>query len=110
LQPRELDRVASVGLHLVTRLLRDQRGRHDVTVEALAGQVAMQPVATRPGFVRKHQPRRLGLEPPDQFVQVCLARPDRADKHGRIGALPLGVGDRDRIFMDVETDEKRSRL
>ena len=40
----------------------------------------------------------------------ALARADRAEIHGRLGALPLGVGDRDRILVDVETDEKRCRL
>ena len=45
------------------------------------------------------------MEPPDQCVDVRLARADRADAHGRIGALPLRVSDRDRILMDIETDE-----
>jgi hypothetical protein len=109
-QPRELDRIAAVGLHFVAGLLRDQRGRDDVTVEPLAGQVAMQGVAAWSGLVGKHQLRRLRLQPPDQFVEVRLARADRAKIHRRIGALPQGMGDRDRILMDVETDEKRCRL
>ncbi len=78
--------------------------------ESLAGQVAIQAVAARPGFIGKHQRGRLRLEPPDQFVEVRLARADCADVHGRISALPLGVGDRDRIFVDVQTDEQGSRL
>ena len=70
----------------------------------------MQPVAARPGLVCEHQVGRLRLQPTDQFVEVCLPRPDRPDKHGRIGRLALGMGDGDRIFVNVETDEKRSRL
>ena len=46
----------------------------------------------------------------DQFVEVRLARADRADVHGGIGTLPLRMDDGDRIFMDVETDEKRRRI
>ena len=109
-KPREVDRVASIGLDLVAGLLRDQRRRDDLTGEPLRGQVAIQPVPARARLVREDQIGGLGLESAHQLGQVRLARADRADKHGRIGALPLGVGDRDRIFVDVETDEKRSRL
>ena len=109
-QPREFDRIASVRFHFVAGLLRDQRGRHDLTGEPLGDQVAIEGVAARAGLVRKHQRGRLRLQPPDQFVEVRLARADRAEKHRRVGALPLRMGDGDRIFMDVETDEKRSRL
>ena len=82
----------------------------DVTGEPLAGQGAMEGVAARSGLVGKDQRGRLRLQPPDQFVEVRLARADRADKHGRIGALPLRMGHGDRIFVDVQTDEQRSRL
>jgi hypothetical protein len=109
-QPREFDGIASVGLHLVAGPLRDERGRHDVTIEPLARQIAMEGVATRPGLVGKHQRRRLRSKPPVQFVEVRLPRTDRAEIHGRLGALPLGVSDRDRIFVDVQTNEQRSRL
>ena len=81
-----------------------------MTVEPLAGQVAMEGVAARSGLVRKHQRRRLRLKPPDQLVKVRLARADLAEEHGRIGALPLSMGDRDRIFVNVQTDKQRSRL
>ena len=57
-------------------------------------------------FMSKHQRGRLRLEPPDQFVEVRLARANRADVYGRICALPEAVGDRDRIFVDVQTDEQ----
>ena len=70
----------------------------------------MQPVAARAGLVGEHEVRRLRLQTPNQFVEVRLAGPDGPDEHRRIGALPLRVGHRDRIFVDVETDEKRSRL
>ena len=70
----------------------------------------MQPVVARPGFVCEHQVGRLCPQAADQVVEIGLPRSDRPDKHGRIGARPLGVLDGDRIFVDVETNEKRSRL
>jgi hypothetical protein len=70
----------------------------------------MQPVAARAGFVGEDELRGLPLQAPDQFVEVRLPRPDRADEHRRIGALSQRVGNGNRILVDVETDEKRSRL
>jgi hypothetical protein len=109
-QSCEFDRITSVCLHLVAGLLRDQRWRDHVTGESLVRQVAMERIAARSGLVGKDQRGRLRLQAPDQFVEVHLARTDRANKHRRIGALPLGMGHRDRIFVDVQTDEQRSRL
>ena len=42
-QPRELDRIAPVGLDLVARFLGNQRRRHDVTAEAPSGQMRCSP-------------------------------------------------------------------
>ena len=81
-----------------------------MAVESLARQIAIQAVAAGPGLVGKHQRRRLPAQLPDQFVEIGLARADRAEIHGRVRALPLGMGDRDRILVNVQTDEQRSRL
>lgn len=109
-QPRELDRVTPVGLDLVARFLGNQRRGDDVTAEAAPGEMAMQPVPARAGLVGEHQVRRLALQTPDHLVEIRLARPNRADTHGRVGRLALRVRDGDRIPVGVETDEKRSRL
>jgi len=69
-QPGELHGIASIRLHFVAGFLRDQRGCDDVTGEPLARQGAMQRVAARAGLVGKHQRGRLGLKPPDQFLEV----------------------------------------
>jgi len=69
----------------------------------------MEDVPARAGLVREDQIRGLRLEPPDQFVEIRLARANRADEHGRHRRVPLGVGDGDRILVDVETNEKRYR-
>ena len=109
-QPRELDGIAAIGLHLVAGLLGNERRRDDLAGEALPRQIAMQDVAAGTGFVGEHQVRCLPLEAPDQLVEVGLARPDRADEHGRVSAVALCMGNRDRILVDVQTDEQRSRL
>lgn len=109
-QPRECDGIAAVGLYLVAGLLGDERRGHHPAVESLSGQVAIQAVAARPGFIGKHQRRRFRLEPPNQFGEIRLAGADRADIHGRIGALSLGVRDRDGILVDIQTDEEWRRL
>src|SRR5207244_4410673 len=109
-QSCKIDGIAPVGLHLVAGLLGNQRRRDDLTAEPLAGQVAMQPVTAWAGLVREHEVRRLRLQTPNQFIEIRLSGPDGPDEHGRIGALALRVGHRDRIFVDVETDENRSRL
>ena len=109
-QPRELDRIPAGGLHRIAGLLRHQGGRPYVTGESLSGQVAIEGVPARSGLVREHQRRRLRLESPDQFVEVRLARPDVTDELRWVGGLPLGMGDGHGIFVDVQTDEQRSRL
>jgi hypothetical protein len=79
--------IVSVGLHSVPGLLWGQRARHDVTVETLAGVRSQEGVLSRsPGARRSRR-------------QTPAAR-----------CSALGLGDRNRIFIDVETDEKRSRL
>jgi len=70
----------------------------------------MQHVAAGTGFVDEHEPGGLAVQPADQFVDVAVARADRADEVRRVGALSLGVGHRDGILVHVQTDEKRSRL
>jgi hypothetical protein len=109
-QARELDGVAAIVLDLVSRALGDQERRDDLAVEPLAGQVAMEPVATGAGLVHEHELGRLAAESADQFVDVGLPRPDGADELGRVGAVGFGVGDGDGILVDVQTDERRSRL
>jgi len=109
-QPRELDRVTPVGLDLVARFLRNQRRGDDLTREALAGQIPLQDVPARTRFVREHQVGCLGLQAPDQLVEVRLARPGRPDEHRRGRVPAVRVCDRDGILVNVETDEKRCRL
>ena len=70
----------------------------------------MQPVPARARLIGEPERACLALQASQQLIEIRLARPDGADEHGRLGALPLGVRDRDRIFVDVQTHEQRSRL
>ena len=71
-QPRaeqlgQLARVAAIGLDPLARLARDQRRRNHLARHARRRQLALQRVATRPGFItRLHRARCLPLELPDQ--------------------------------------------
>jgi hypothetical protein len=53
-QPGDLDGVAAVRFHAIARLLWDQRGPHNLT-RPLPGQIPVQPIARRPGLIRKRQ-------------------------------------------------------
>jgi len=106
----DLHRVAPVGLHLVPGPLGNQRGRHDLAVEPLRGEVAMQHVAAWAGLVGEHQAAGVAVKPAHQLVEVGLAGPDRTDEVGWIGATGRGVGDADGILVHIEADEQRGRL
>ena len=101
--------IALVGLDAVTRLAGDQRGGDDEARQPLAGQVAVQPVATGPRLVDEHEPRPLALELAHQGVDVALARADSAEVH-RVSALAARVRGHDRILVDIETHIQRAIL
>jgi len=109
-EPRELDGVAAIVLHPVAGLLGNQRRRYDTAFEALAGQVALKHVTARAGLVGEHQLRRLTSQPPHQLVDVALPGPDLPHEVRWLGRAPRGVGDADRLFVNVQTDKNRSRL
>ena len=46
----------------------------------------------------------------DELVDIGLTSPDRAHEVRRIGTMGLGVGDRDRVLVDIQTDVQRGRL
>jgi len=102
--------VSTIGLHLVARPLRNQGGGDDPAVQTLAGEVSMQHVPARARLVGEDQLRGLGVEPADELVDVGLTGPDRTHVVGGIVSMSLGVGDRDRVLVNIQTDEKRSRL
>ena len=107
---RDLDGVASIGLHLVAGSLGDEGGGNDAALEIPGGEVAVKAVAAGAGFVGEDERRRLGAESSDHLVDVRLSGADRADEDRWSGAGAGGMGDRDRVFVDIHSDEKRSSL
>src|SRR3546814_8806230 len=86
--------IASVGLDPVARLACNQRRGADPALKTLAGQIPLQPIAARTGFVDEHNPTRLALhtraEPVDVAVPYsditqapALAQPERIRPHER---------------------------
>src|SRR3546814_20856449 len=87
--------IASVGLDPVARLACNQRRGADPALKTLAGQIPLQPIAARTGFVDEHNPTRLALhtraEPVDVAGQAAditqapdLAEPELASHHDRV--------------------------
>jgi hypothetical protein len=73
-------------------------------------QIAVQPIAARPGFVDKHEVFGLRVQLANQFVEVTLAGADRPQGDD-LRAMVLGhVGDCDGLFMDIQADIKHARL
>ena len=108
-QPRQRDRIPPVGLHRVAGFARDQRRRDHLTRDAFACEIAVQPVAARPGLIRDLQSGGFPLQAAQQLIDVGLTTADFSDEHRGRG-ITAGVSDRNRIVVDVQTDEQRSRL
>jgi len=109
-QTGEGDGVAAVGLDAVAGFAWNERRGDDQTVEPLAGEMPMQDVAARTGFVDEDETSGSRLQPTDQGIDVGGSGTDAADV-GDLGAsIVRRVRDRDGVFVDVETDEKSGGL
>jgi hypothetical protein len=103
-QAGECGRVAAIGLHPVAGLPRDERRRHDVAAEAFAGEISIEPVTARPRLINEDECRALRLELADQFVDIALARTDRAERYDVSATLVERVGHGNGLFVNIETD------
>lgn len=72
--------------YFVAGIARDQRWRDDLTRHAFRGEIAVQPVATRAGFIRDLQGRGFPLQPTHKLIDIDLAAANFPDEHG--GAAP----------------------
>jgi hypothetical protein len=102
--------VAPVGFDPVARLLGKQGGSDDPAGIALLRQGTREPVAT--GTSCGDEDELLALRPPrsDQLSDITLPGPDRAEGED-LGALCWGdLGDRHRLFVNIQSDIKRARL
>jgi hypothetical protein len=103
-KPGELESVATVGLDVIAGLARDERGSDDEAIDLLRGEV--EDVAAGTGFVGNEESGGLAREVAHELVDVGLTRADGAHEDGFFGADLGGVGDRDRILVDIESDEE----
>jgi hypothetical protein len=105
-----LDGIPTIGVDVVARLLRDERGGDDPADLALLGESAGAPIPTRTRFRDQDQMCAVGLQLPDAVVEVVLARANGAEVND-LGVVFVGnVGDRDGLLMNIHSDIERARL
>ncbi len=70
------------------------------------------PVPARAGLVNEDEPRGLGLELPEQLVDVALSGADRAQGHDLGAEILRRVGDGDGLLVNVQphVDDGLARL
>jgi hypothetical protein len=105
-----LDGIPTIRFDTVAGLLRDQGRGDDPAAVAFWGQLAIEPIAAGAGFIDKDELLALGLQVPDEPVDITLPGPDRTQIDD-FGMVFLGhVSDGDGLFMDIQTDIERARL
>jgi hypothetical protein len=104
-QTSELDGISPIRLHSLARLLGNEGGGHDQTRDAFLRERPIQAVAARTGLAGDDEPGGVTVQPSKELFEVGFSRanlPD-VDDVGRV--VDGGVGDRDAVLMDVQTDE-----
>jgi hypothetical protein len=71
-------------------------------------QVSIEPIATGTGLVDKHELLRLGLKLAHELIDVSLSGPDGAEVSDFSTVIVGDIGNRDGVFVNIQTDEKRS--
>ena len=74
-EPGQLHGVPSVGFHPVARLFRNQRGSDHPADVVFFGQITIEPIPTWTGFIDKDEVFGLGLQLPNQGVDVTGSSP-----------------------------------
>ena len=76
----------------------------------MLGQVTIEPVATGTSLVSKD--KFLGFPPKlaDQLVDVTLMGPDGTERDDLCLAVVGDIGDRDGLFVNIQTDEECVRM
>jgi hypothetical protein len=104
MQLAQADRVPAVGLDPIPRFARDQRWSHDDALMPGEGQLALNPIAARSGFIAEpkrapdaRQLRRQSLHSRRRVRDLAILT--HITPHAR-----LGKRDSDRVFVHVKTD------
>jgi hypothetical protein len=77
-QAGQLDRVTTVRFDPIACLFGDQRWGHDPADLTFLREIAVEPIPTRTSFIDEDKLFALGLQLPDELVDVALARADGA--------------------------------
>ena len=109
-QARQLAGLTTLRLDTGAGLLRDQGRGDDPAAGAFWGQLAIAPRAAGAGCIDKDERLALGLQWPDELVEITLPGPDRAQRDD-VRAICLGdLSDRNGLLMDIHADVERTRL
>jgi hypothetical protein len=109
-QPGQLACIPAVRFDPIARFLRAQRGGNDPAVRAFLGQRTREPIATRPSFGDKAEVFGLRLQLSAKFIEVALARAHGAEIDDVGTRVFGGIGNRDGVFMNIQSTIKRARL
>ncbi len=108
-QPRELRGVAAIGLDAVAGAAWDHRWGDDAAGQVFLGEVAVQPVAARTGFVDESESVRFRVQFANELVDVAAVGADLPEEHD-VCAIIGAVGDGNRLFVNIETNVHRGRI
>jgi hypothetical protein len=77
---------------------------------AFFGEIAVEPIATRPSFIDKDEVGAFGLQPANKFIDIALPRTN-VPKGDDLGVRFLGdVGNGNGLFMNISSDVECARL
>jgi hypothetical protein len=105
MKPRQHGGVATIGLHPIARLCRNQRRRHHFAAMAEACELPMNAIAARFSLITKRQ--RLAGTPKTvaQFADCARIIGNLAQVFQRPGASILRHRDRDPFFVNVQANK-----
>ena len=109
-QAGQCEGIPAVGLNPIAWFLGDQRGRDAPADLAFLRQGAVEPRATRAGFIEQDKVGAFGLPPTDALLDVTRSGPEVAERDDRGAVVLRDRGDGNRRFMDIQTDVECARL
>jgi hypothetical protein len=109
-QPRQLDRVTTVGFHAVTGLFGNEGGRDDPADMALFRQRAIEPVATGSRFIDEDQVFGFCLQLAHELINVAWpsANGPKVDDFSVVIFGDIGHGDG--VLMDIQPHIECARV
>ena len=109
-QPRQLDRITTVGFHAVAGLFGNQGGGDDPAELTFFHAIPVAPVAARSRFVDEDQMFGFGLQLAHEVINVTWAGADGPAVGDLSAGLFRDVSDGNRVFVDIQSDVTRARL